>query len=47
MFDGPNGRMMRAIPLARLARFPGAPFSAATVADAVQRFARPGGEAPR
>jgi beta-glucosidase len=38
LFDGQHGRMMRAIPLSRLSRFPGAPFSEAALADAVERF---------
>ena len=41
LFGDRNGRMMRAIPLVRLARFPGAPFTEATLADAVKRFAGP------
>jgi beta-glucosidase len=45
MFDGAHGRMMRAIPLVRFSRFPGAPFSEATVAGAVKRFTRPAGSA--
>jgi beta-glucosidase len=45
MFDGAHGRMMRAIPLVRFSRFPGAPFSEAAVADAVKRFTRPAGSA--
>jgi hypothetical protein len=32
--------MLRAVPLVRLSRFPGAPFSEAALADAVKRFAR-------
>ena len=39
LFDEPLGRMIRAIPLVRLSRFPGAPFSEASLADAVKRFA--------
>jgi beta-glucosidase len=38
LFDEQHGRMMRAIPLSRLARFPGAPFSEAALDDAVKRF---------
>lgn len=45
--DEPLGRMMRAIPLVRLSRFPGAPFSEATVADAVKGFARSARQPPR
>lgn len=37
---GQHGRMMRAIPLSRLSRFPGAPFSEAALADAVKRFSK-------
>ena len=40
LFNGQHGRMMRAIPLSRLSRFPGVPFSEAALADAVRRFSR-------
>lgn len=40
LFNGQHGRMMRAIPLSRLSRFPGAPFSEAALADAVKRFSK-------
>jgi hypothetical protein len=40
LFKGQHGRMMRAIPLSRLSRFPGAPFSEAALADAVKRFSK-------
>jgi hypothetical protein len=45
MFDEAYGRMMRAVPLVRFSRFPGAPFSEITVKEAVKRFARPRGDA--
>ena len=32
--------MMRAIPLSRLSRFPGAPFSEAMLEEAVKRFSK-------
>ncbi len=39
LFDAQSGRMMRAIPLQRLARFPGFPVSEQQVEEAVSRFA--------
>jgi beta-glucosidase len=42
LFDEQHGEMMRAIPLVRLARFPGSPVSEAQIAEAVARF---GGDA--
>jgi beta-glucosidase len=39
LFDPQSGRMMRAIPLQRLARFPGFPVSEQQVDEAVARFA--------
>ena len=41
LLDGQHGRMMRAIPLSRLSRFPGAPFSEAIVDEAIKRFSQP------
>jgi beta-glucosidase len=43
LFDPQSGRMMRAIPLQRLARFPGFPVSEQQVEEAVRRFADGGG----
>jgi beta-glucosidase len=40
LFNERYGRMMRATPLVRLSRFPGAPFTEATLSDAVERLAR-------
>jgi beta-glucosidase len=44
LFDPQSGRMMRAIPLQRLSRFPGFPVSEQQVEEAVRRFADGGGE---
>ncbi|WP_433478726.1 glycoside hydrolase family 3 C-terminal domain-containing protein [Spirillospora sp. CA-142024] len=41
LLDGPHGRMMRAIPLVRLSRFPGAPFTEADLAEAARAFSPP------
>ena len=46
LFNERYGRMMRAIPLVRLSRFPGAPFTEATLADAVRRFTSANAEGP-
>jgi len=40
LFDPQHGHMMRAIPLSRLSRFPGAPFSEAMLEEAVKRFSK-------
>ena len=42
LFDPESGRMMRAIPLQRLSRFPGFPLSEQQVEEAVGRFADAG-----
>jgi beta-glucosidase len=42
LFDPQSGRMMRAIPLQRLSRFPGFPLSEQQVDEAVGRFAKEG-----
>jgi beta-glucosidase len=47
LFDPQNGRMMRAIPLQRLSRFPGFPLSEQQVDGAVERFAKDGGMTSR
>jgi beta-glucosidase len=44
LFDPQSGRMMRAIPLQRLARFPGFPVSEQQVEEAVRQFADRGGK---
>jgi beta-glucosidase len=38
LFDPTHGEMMRAIPLVRIARFPGSPVSESEIDDAVARF---------
>jgi beta-glucosidase len=43
LFDPQSGRMMRAIPLQRLSRFPGFPVSEQQIEEAVGRFAKEGG----
>jgi beta-glucosidase len=43
LFDPESGRMMRAIPLQRLSRFPGFPVSEQLVEEAVGRFSDGGG----
>ena len=43
LFDPQSGRMMRAIPLQRLSRFPGFPLSEQQVEEAVRRFAHDNG----